>query len=148
VTPNRCPAADIDLSPREPSVPSTVVLVNDRSEGDAALRWAADHAQRCGTALHVVLARADSPAAPEYGSPVLRARVATWLLDAGLPHRLHDPEEDVADQVDRLATAAGADLVVVPVRRRSPALKLVMGSIAQEIILDAPCPVVAVKGPR
>jgi nucleotide-binding universal stress UspA family protein len=129
-------------------VPSTVVLVNDRPEGDAALRWAADHAQRCGTALHVVLARADSPAAPEYGSPALRGRLATWLFDAGLPHRLHDPDEDVAAQVDRLATTAGADLVVVPVRRRSPTLKLVVGSIAQEIILNVPCPVVAVKGPR
>jgi nucleotide-binding universal stress UspA family protein len=129
-------------------VPSTVVLVNDRPEGDAALRWAADHAQRCGTALHVVLTRADSPAAPEYGSPALRGRVATRLFDAGLPHRLHDPDEDVAAQVERLATTAGADLVVVPVRRRSPTLKLVVGSIAQEIILTVPCPVVAVKGPR
>ncbi|RFU19021.1 universal stress protein [Geodermatophilus marinus] len=128
-------------------MPSTIVLVNDRPEGDTALRWATDHARRRGTALHVVLARADSPAAPEYGSPSLRARIATRLLDGGLPHRLHDPEEDVADQVDRLATAAGADLVVVPVRRRSPALKLVLGSFAQRIILDAPCPVVTVKSP-
>ena len=129
-------------------MPSTVVLVNDHPEGDAALSWAVEHARRCGTALHVVLTRAESPAAPEYGSPAQRARVATWLLDAGLPHRLHDPDEDVAGQVDRLATVAGADLIVVPVRRRSPTMKLIMGSIAQEIILDAPCPVVTVKRPH
>jgi nucleotide-binding universal stress UspA family protein len=35
--------------------------------------------------------------------------------------------------------------VVVPVRRRSPTMKLFLGSIAQELILEAPCPVVAVK---
>ena len=67
------------------------------------------------------------------------------LVDAGLPHLLHDPEEDVVAQVDRLATAVGADLVVVPVRRRSATMKLLVGSIAQRIILDAPCPVVTVK---
>ncbi len=48
-------------------------------------------------------------------------------------------------QVDKLASAVGADLVVVPVRRRSPTMKLLVGSIAQRLVLDAPCPVVAVK---
>jgi nucleotide-binding universal stress UspA family protein len=129
-------------------MPNTIVLVNDRPEGEAALRWAADHACRCGTDLQVVLVRADSPAAPEYGSPALQTRVATWLVDAGLPHLVHEPEADVVPQIDRLAGELGADLVVVPVRRRSATMKLVMGSIAQQIILEAPCPVVAVKGPR
>jgi nucleotide-binding universal stress UspA family protein len=129
-------------------MPNTIVLVNDRPEGDAALHWAADHARRSGTELQVVLARADSPAAPEYGSPVLEKRVAGWLADAGLPHVLHEPEADVAPQIDRLATELGADLVVVPVRRRSATMKLVMGSIAQQVVLEAPCPVVAVKSPR
>jgi nucleotide-binding universal stress UspA family protein len=129
-------------------MPSTIVLVNDRPEGELALRWAADHARSSGTDVQVVLVRADSPAAPEYGSPALRERVRARLSEAGLPHLLHDPEEDVVGQVDRLATTLAADLVVVPVRRRSPTMKLVLGSIAQELILDAPCPVVAVKSPR
>ena len=34
---------------------STIVLVNDRPEGGAALRWGADHARRCGNDLQVVL---------------------------------------------------------------------------------------------
>jgi len=96
-------------------MPSTIVLVNDRPEGELALRWAADHARSSGTNVQVVLVRADSPAAPEYGSPALRERVRARLSEAGLPHLLHDPEEDVVGQVDRLATTLAADLVVVPV---------------------------------
>ncbi len=128
-------------------MPSTVVLANDRPEGEAALHWAAEHARRCGTELQAVLVRADSPAAPEYGSRPLRERVVTRLVEAGVPHLVLDPEQDVVAQVDRLAAELGAD-VVVPVRRRSPTMKLVMGSIAQQVVLDAPCPVVAVKGLR
>src|SRR3954471_520255 len=98
-------------------MPSTIVLVNDRPEGELALRWAADHARSSGTDVQVVLVRADSPAAPEYGSPALRERVRARLSEAGLPHLLHDPEEDVVGQVDRLGTALAADLVAVPGRR-------------------------------
>ena len=37
------------------------------------------------------------------------------------------------------------DLVVVGVRRRTPVGKMLLGSVAQRVILDARCPVVSVK---
>jgi nucleotide-binding universal stress UspA family protein len=54
---------------------------------------------------------------------------------------------DPAAGVVGFADAAGADLLVVGGRRRSPTGKAVFGSTAQEVLLDAPCPVTFVKRP-
>ncbi|RJQ61596.1 MAG: universal stress protein [Desulfobacteraceae bacterium] len=43
------------------------------------------------------------------------------------------------------ATEIDADMMVVGVRRRSKIGKLLLGSTAQYVILEAPCPVIAVK---
>ena len=40
---------------------------------------------------------------------------------------------------------AAADLIVIGVRRRTPVGKLFAGSTAQHVLLDADCPVLAVK---
>lgn len=55
--------------------------------------------------------------------------------------RGNEPAEDliaVADELD-------AELIVIGLRRRTPVGKLILGSNAQRILLDAPCPVLAVK---
>jgi len=59
---------------------------------------------------------------------------------------VHDPQQDVAEQLLALA-GAGTDVVVLPVRRRSATMKFLLGSIAQRVIGEAPCPVVTVKAP-
>jgi nucleotide-binding universal stress UspA family protein len=53
--------------------------------------------------------------------------------------------QEVADDVVAVAEETKADLIVIGLRRRSPVGKLLLGSNAQRILLDAPCAVLAVK---
>jgi nucleotide-binding universal stress UspA family protein len=57
--------------------------------------------------------------------------------------RGNTPAEDIV----AVATDNGADLVVIGLRRRSPVGKLVLGSNAHDVLMLAPCPVLAVKAP-
>jgi nucleotide-binding universal stress UspA family protein len=52
-----------------------------------------------------------------------------------------EPAEDLV----AVAGELDADLIVIGLRRRTPVGKLILGSNAQRILLDAPCPVLAVK---
>jgi nucleotide-binding universal stress UspA family protein len=52
-----------------------------------------------------------------------------------------EPAEDLIS----IAESSGAELIVIGLRRRTPVGKLILGSNAQRILLDAPCPVLAVK---
>ncbi|MGL4174905.1 MAG: universal stress protein [Dermatophilaceae bacterium] len=56
--------------------------------------------------------------------------------------RGNEPAEDLI----AVAEETGADLIVIGLRRRTPVGKLILGSNAQRILLDAPCAVLAVKG--
>ena len=53
----------------------------------------------------------------------------------------NEPAEDLIEA----ATGGPDDLIVIGLRRRTPIGKLILGSNAQRILLDAPCPVIAVK---
>jgi nucleotide-binding universal stress UspA family protein len=57
--------------------------------------------------------------------------------------RGNDPAEDVLT----VAQERDATLIVIGVRRRSPVGKLLLGSNSQTILLNADCPVLAVKPP-
>lgn len=72
------------------------------------------------------------------------------LETSGVLYRLveyargNSPAEDlIAVTVDQ-----GADLIVIGIRRRSAVGKLVLGSNAQDVLLNAPCPVLAVKASK
>ena len=53
---------------------------------------------------------------------------------------------DPAEELIRTAESADAEFIVIGLRRRSPVGKLLLGSNAQRVLLDACCPVLAVKG--
>lgn len=66
----------------------------------------------------------------------------SWRL-----HLATAPEDDVATAILDLTTTAGADLLVIGARRRSPLGKFLLGSLTQTLILTADVPVLVVKSP-
>jgi nucleotide-binding universal stress UspA family protein len=61
------------------------------------------------------------------------------------------PGDDMGDALIDASYQRGAQMVVIGLRRRSPVGKLLLGSLSQRVLLEAGCPVHAVKvrvGPR
>jgi nucleotide-binding universal stress UspA family protein len=117
-------------------------------EGAAALDAAVEEARLRGSRLVVLNAsKGDSYVDPRYAPPEQLESVRRELEAAGVEVdvrqqvRGHEPAEEVVD----LAAQENAELIVIGLRRRTAVGKFIMGSTAQRILLDAPCPVLAVK---
>lgn len=121
-----------------------------RAEGRAALRRAAEEARLRSTKLIVINSNRggghlEDEDAIEHERELAQVRAQ---LDAeGIEHEVRqlvrglDPAEDLI----AVATETEADFIVIGLRRRTPVGKLILGSNAQRILLEAPCPVLAVK---
>lgn len=116
-----------------------VVGYSARAEGRAALQRAISEAVLRGSSLLVVHTAPDA----EPGE------LEQHLAASGVQHRIQAATEslDPADEVLRAAETASAEFIVIGLRRRSPVGKLLLGSNAQRVLLDAGCPVLAVKAP-
>ncbi len=74
-------------------------------------------------------------------------KVQARIADAGIEGEVRglvrgkEPAEDLID----VAEETDADLIIIGLRRRTPVGKLILGSNAQRVLLDAPCAVLAVK---
>jgi nucleotide-binding universal stress UspA family protein len=129
---------------------SIVVGFVDRPEGHAALARAIAEAARHGVRLVVAHGRPQpagigSGAVPDADESA--AHLGQALADATVEYDVVDlPVTDsYAEALVALADETAADMIVIGLRRRSPVGKLVLGSNAQRILLDATCPVLAVK---
>ena len=114
-----------------------VVGYSPRAEGRAALQRAVSEATLRGSTLLVV------HTAPDAELRDLEEQLAA----AGVPHRIQPVQNslDPADEVLKAAESSNAEFIVIGLRRRSPVGKLLLGSNAQRVLLDAGCPVLAVK---
>ncbi len=121
-----------------------------KPEGKAALRRAAEEAKLRDSRLVVVNSHRggrefDRDDALE--SEAQLSEVKSELTSHGVEHDIRqlvrgmDPAEDLVNVAEEL----DAELIVIGLRRRSPVGKLILGSNAQRVLLDAPCPVLAVK---
>jgi nucleotide-binding universal stress UspA family protein len=121
-----------------------------KPEGRAALRRAAEEARLRHARLVVVNSHRggrefDSDDAVESEKDLEAIR--TELRESGVEHEVRQLVRgmDPADDLVNVATEVGAEFIVIGLRRRSPVGKLILGSNAQRVLLDAPCPVLAVK---
>ncbi len=117
-------------------------------EGEAALAAGIREAALREEPLHVVnTSRGDSLVDSRFASADSLAAVRTTLEQSGVVFEIdqqvggHEASDELVAVADRLK----ASLIVIGLRRRTPTGKLITGSQAQRILLDANCPVLAVK---
>ena len=115
--------------------------------GAAALRHGLAEAALRGYGVVVVNAtRGESLVDQRYAGADALAALERELAASGVPAEVRQGVvPDVAGEVLRVAEEVSARLVVLGLRRRTPVGKLLMGSVAQRVILGARCPVLAVK---
>jgi nucleotide-binding universal stress UspA family protein len=129
---------------------TVVVGYVPKPEGDAAVSRAIDEAKLRGAKIVVVNSHRGGQ---EFDGEASRRaeedmeRIKARLDESGVAYDLRqlvrgfEPAEDLIS----IAEANDAELIVIGLRRRSPVGKLILGSNAQRILLDAKCPVLAVK---
>jgi nucleotide-binding universal stress UspA family protein len=129
---------------------AVVVGYVPKPEGEAAVDQGIAEAKLRGTPLIVVNSHRggrqyDDDASVQ--SQQVRTALEAKLEESGLEYDVRElvrgaePAEDLIG----IAEESGAELIVIGLRRRTPVGKLILGSNAQRILLDAPCPVLAVK---
>jgi nucleotide-binding universal stress UspA family protein len=125
-----------------------LVAYAPRPEGQAALDTGLDIARRRKERLVVVNA---SPGGthedPSMADVADVERVEALLAGSGIDAefkqfvRGKSPVAEIEDLVESL----NVTLLVIGLRKRSAVGKLILGSVAQDILLSVPCPVLAVK---
>ena len=118
-------------------------------EGLAAVDYAISQAQQGDATLVIV-----NSGVRGYDSDPSYARSDDWdalekrLTSLGIAHEMRQAAQALSPAEEILEAAVGADLIVIGLRRRTPVGKLFLGSSSQQVILEADCPVVAVKRPH
>lgn len=130
------------------ATPTLLVGYTPTPEGTAALGQAIVEARMRSAHLVVLNTGKDG----NYADPVFASEqdidaVDAQLLEQDIPHTILRPNDSLgaAESLLNTATQVEADLIVIGIRRRSPVGKLITGSTAQAILLNADCPVLAVK---
>jgi nucleotide-binding universal stress UspA family protein len=116
--------------------------------GEATLRAGVQESRRRSEPLLVVnMSRDDVLVDPHRAATDDLDRVERDVTELGVDVEVVRIEQgsDPADALVRVADERDASVVVIGLRHRSPVGKLIMGSSAQRILLDARCPVLAVK---
>ncbi len=116
--------------------------------GRAALDWASVHARKTSDSLVIInVSRTQQPRLDTGHARGHQVQAFAEKLRADqIEFEMRQVRgENISEAVLLEVEQAGASIVVIGVRPRSPVGKILMGSVAQSILLDSPVPVVAVK---
>ena len=121
---------------------TVVVGYVPKPEGEAALDRAIEESKLRGAQLVLVNSHRDG-SGREPDLTEARAK----LEAAGVSYEVRQLVRgfEAAEDLISVAESHDADLIVIGLRRRTPVGKLILGSNAQRVLLDAHCPVMAVK---
>jgi nucleotide-binding universal stress UspA family protein len=125
-----------------------VVGFSATAPGRAALTAAVDEAARRQEPLLVLnSSRGDSFADPRYAQQSDWDWVKATLDEAGVDFsvrqemRGREPAEEILEVLDEV----GASLCVIGIRKRTSVGKMLLGSNANRILMESPCPVLSVR---
>lgn len=129
-----------ESTPGTDSVASTIVVgYTAKPEGRAALARAIRMA-RAGNGKGRIVIVHTAPAEELSG-------LDEEMTATGVPYEIHQVTDvlDPAEELIKVSESSPDPIIVIGLRRRSPVGKLLLGSNAQRVLLDASCPVLAVK---
>lgn len=116
--------------------------------GEATLRAGVEESRRRAEPLVVLNMSRDDVLVDARRAPADDLeRVGRDVRDLGVDVEVVRVEQggDAADALVDAATTHRASVLVIGLRHRSAVGKLILGSVAQRVLLAAPCPVLAVK---
>ena len=121
-----------------------------RPEGQAALDKGIEIATRRNERLVVVNAspggnKEDSSLADVQDFERVQQILANTNLNAELKQYVRG--KNAVEEIQGLVESLQVSVLIIGLRKRSPVGKLIMGSVAQELLLSVSCPVLAVKSP-
>jgi nucleotide-binding universal stress UspA family protein len=125
-----------------------LVAYAPRPEGQAALKKGLEIAKRCNEHLIVVNA---GPGGTREDLSVADAqdveRVEKLLAKSGLSAEFRQfvRGSSAVAEIEALVDSQQASLLVIGLRKRSAVGKLILGSVAQDLLLSVSCPVLAMK---
>ena len=125
-----------------------LVAYAPRPEGNAALQKGIELAKQQKVNLLVVNASpggTDEDAAMADASDI--ERIEELLASSGVDGEVKQfvRGNDAVTEIEALINTRNIDLVIIGLRRRTAVGKLLLGSVAHDILMSVPCPVLAVK---
>ena len=136
----------------------SILVPTDFSEpSDAALQYATNMAQAFGAQLYLMHVPGKTGENLETNFPVsrfetaARERLGTFLSQEEIERlrpeyalRIGTPAEEIV----RYADGRDVDLIIMGTHGRTGVAHLLMGSVAEQVVRTAPCPVLLVRHPK